>query len=355
MSTKKKFKGRVVCTKAQFNALAEKDPQKEYLVTDEEVDYASLTEQNDFTGINNFNAETNFNEEVNVDNHNVNIHNGYLSTTDENKDLVTKYSADEIVIENGTGGDAKIYNLKLPLKSGALATTDDIKELQPASKEVLGGVYYWIDDEGIPCLSTIKIVNPGLYVDGALSKTWEQLITDGDITITSGALRVANRNLAGDLVCDNVEGLVSLASAFSERRNLTSVDVSKLDTSNVTNMYFTFTACSGLTSLDVSNFDTNKVTNMAYMFSGCSGLTNLDLSNFNTSSVTDMSTMFNFCDKLTSLDISNFTFDKVIGYNGMFYNVPANCEILVKSQTEKDWITSKFANLTNVKIKGVEA
>ena len=129
MSTKKKFKGRVVCTKAQFNALAEKDPQKEYLVTDEEVDYASLTEQNDFTGINNFNAETNFNEEANVDNHNINIHNGYLSTTDENKDLVTKYSADEVVIENGTGGDAKIYNLKLPLKSGTLATTDDVPEV----------------------------------------------------------------------------------------------------------------------------------------------------------------------------------------------------------------------------------
>ena len=70
MSTKKKFKGRVVCTKAQFNALAEKDPQKEYLVTDEETDYASLTEQNNFTGINNFNAETNFNAEVNVDNNN---------------------------------------------------------------------------------------------------------------------------------------------------------------------------------------------------------------------------------------------------------------------------------------------
>ena len=130
MSTKKKFKGRVVCTKAQFNALAEKDPQKEYLVTDEETDYASLTEQNNFTGINNFNAETNFNAEVNVDNNNVNINNGHLSTTDETKDLVTKYSADEVVIENGTAGNAKTYNLKLPLKSGTLATTDDIKELQ---------------------------------------------------------------------------------------------------------------------------------------------------------------------------------------------------------------------------------
>ena len=34
MSTISKFSGRVVCTKAQFDALAEKDPNKEYLVID---------------------------------------------------------------------------------------------------------------------------------------------------------------------------------------------------------------------------------------------------------------------------------------------------------------------------------
>ena len=68
-----------------------------------------------------------------------------------------------------------------------------------------------------------------------------------------------------------------------------------------------------------------------------------------------MQSMFNNCQSLTNLDISNFTFDKVTSYAYMFTGVPNNCEILVKSQTEKDWITSKFTNLTNVKIKGVEA
>ena len=303
-------------------------------------DKASRTEQNNFTGINNFNAETNFNAEVNVDNNNVNINNGYLSTTDETKDLVTKYSADEVVIENGTAGNAKTYNLKLPLKSGTLATTDDIKELQPASKEVLGGVYYWIDDEGIPCLSVVKIDKEdeptpptptgetGLYVNGVLSKSWAQLIADGDVTITNGQLRVAD-TLAGDLVCDNVEGLTNLSQAFYGCENLTSIDTSKLDTSNVIRMDFAFSSCYALTNLDLSNFDTSKVIDMGVMFEDCQSLTNLD--------------------------ISNFTFDKVTDYGDMFINVPDNCEILVKSQTEKDWITSKFTNLTNVKIKGVEA
>ena len=37
MSTISKFAGRVVCTKAQFDALAEKDPNKEYLLTDDDA------------------------------------------------------------------------------------------------------------------------------------------------------------------------------------------------------------------------------------------------------------------------------------------------------------------------------
>ena len=35
MSTKTKFKGMVVCTTAQFNALTSKDPDKVYMVTDD--------------------------------------------------------------------------------------------------------------------------------------------------------------------------------------------------------------------------------------------------------------------------------------------------------------------------------
>ena len=37
MSTICKFAGRVVCTKAQFDALAEKDPNKEYFITDDDL------------------------------------------------------------------------------------------------------------------------------------------------------------------------------------------------------------------------------------------------------------------------------------------------------------------------------
>ena len=46
-----------------------------------------------------------------------------------------------------------------------------------------------------------------------------------------------------------------------------------------------FNVCRNLTSLDLSNFDTSNVMNMQYMFGGCDTLVNLYI-NFDTSNVT---------------------------------------------------------------------
>ena len=50
--------------------------------------------------------------------------------------------------------------------------------------------------------------------------------------------------------------------------------------------------CTSLTSLDVSRFNTSKVTSMRSMFKYCTGLTSLDLGSFNTSKVNSMYNMF---------------------------------------------------------------
>ena len=88
---------------------------------------------------------------------------------------------------------------------------------------------------------------------------------------------------------------------------LKNLNVSNLDTSQVTNMSNMFYACMGLTSLDLSNFDTSKVTNMSNMFEWCSKLTSLDLSNFNTSQVTTMDGMFIGCESLRDIKINDET------------------------------------------------
>ena len=53
-----------------------------------------------------------------------------------------------------------------------------------------------------------------------------------------------------------------------------------------------FDGCSNLTNLNISGIDTGNVTDMSYMFSGCKNLTVLDVSNFDTSKAADMREMF---------------------------------------------------------------
>ncbi len=118
----------------------------------------------------------------------------------------------------------------------------------------------------------------------------------------------------------DTSNVTNMSYMFSSCRSLTSLDASKFDTSQVTTMTWMFAECNRLTSLDVSNFDTSKVTNMGHMFYNCRSLTSLDVSNFDTSNVTDMSGMFETCRSLTSLNVSNFDTSQVIDMSWMFGN-----------------------------------
>ena len=93
---------------------------------------------------------------------------------------------------------------------------------------------------------------------------------------------------------------------FAYFDKMTSIDLSSLDTSEVTDMSDMFASCSSLTSLDVRNFDTSQVTNMNGMFSWCNKLTSLDVSNFDTSKVTDMSDMFCECPAWNTVNQTKF-------------------------------------------------
>ena len=63
----------------------------------------------------------------------------------------------------------------------------------------------------------------------------------------------------------------NLSESFRYRSKIIHIDLSGLDTGNVTNMSCMFNECSGLTSVDVSRFDMTNVTDMSYMFSDCGG------------------------------------------------------------------------------------
>ena len=153
----------------------------------------------------------------------------------------------------------------------------------------------------------------------------DEKVNDISKTIYATPLSETNTTYAYKLTIGGKGGIIAnenmigyFAEFFSEFYNDGTIDLSALDTSEVTNMNAMFSGCISLTSLDVSNFDTSQVTDMSNMFSGCSKLTSLDVSNFDTSKVTDMNNMFYYCISLTSLDLSSFDTSKVTDMSFMF-------------------------------------
>lgn len=226
---------------------------------------------------------------------------------------------------------------------------------------------------------------------------------------TGAKLAPTNINFKGctdssiDLTYLDTKNMTSMSEMFRNCTNLTSLDVSNLDFSTITNMSSFLRGCPALTSLNLGTINSSSCTDMSYMFSGssnitsctltnidtshvttfvsffntfgsntiaqdiarkmvttsatvmdfmfydCSSFTHLNLSYFVTPALTSTNAMFSGCSSLQELDIRNMTFSLVSNSGGMFNYVPNDCLIIVKDNTEKTWITSRFSNLTNVR------
>ena len=157
----------------------------------------------------------------------------------------------------------------------------------------------------------------------------------------------------------NTSNVTRMDSMFSKCNKLTKLDLSMFDTSNVGGMNTMFWQCSSLKTLDLSNFDTSKLENTAHMFSGCSSLTTLNLSGFNTSNVTTAFLMFNGCKSLTSLDVSSFDTSKMTSMSNMFSGCKSLTNLDVSSfdtsnVTNMDFMFSGCTSLTNIDVSNFD-
>ena len=130
---------------------------------------------------------------------------------------------------------------------------------------------------------------------------------------------------------------------FRECSNITEIDFSNFDSSEVLDMSIMFYNCSSLTFLNLYNFDTSQVTLMSSMFEGCSSLTSLNLSNFKTSKVSQMNNTFFGCSKMTFLNLSNFDTSQVVSMTRMF----EGCSSLL-SLDLSSFNTSKLLRIYNI-------
>jgi len=146
-----------------------------------------------------------------------------------------------------------------------------------------------------------------------------------------------------DLSHFDTRNVTSMKDIFNNDNALTDLNISSFNTSKVKDMSGMFTYCYGLTSIDVSNFDTSKVESMQSMFSGLSELTELNITNFDTSSVTNMHEMFGGLAQLTQLDVSHLDTSNVTDMSGMFTDVGQITELNLSN-----FNTSKVENMSGM-------
>lgn len=129
--------------------------------------------------------------------------------------------------------------------------------------------------------------------------------------------------------------------------------LSRLDTSEVTDMTSMFYNCDNLTTVPL--FDTSNVTDMTSMFYSCNNLTDVPL--FDTSRVTNMKNMFSFCTKLTT--VPAFNASSVTNLSGTFiycntlksilmYGMKVAFDISASTKFEREDLVTILNNLGTV-------
>ena len=121
--------------------------------------------------------------------------------------------------------------------------------------------------------------------------------------------------------------IVSTKGLFYNCAQITEIDMTKFDTSLVTDMAEMFLMCSSLKSLNVNNLNTTKVTTFENMFFRCTSLASINLESFTNPSATSLYRMFYDCINLEYINIKNFEEKENINLNEMFYNIPQKAVI----------------------------
>lgn len=144
-----------------------------------------------------------------------------------------------------------------------------------------------------------------------------------------------------DLSGFDLSGATDMSYVFNKCTALKTIKFGKINTTNVTTMRELFMQCTNLTSVNLpNNFVRSKCTDLYCMFDGCENLTSVNTTGWNTSNVTDMTAMFENCYNLQTFDLSMFDITKVTSVKWMFLNCRSLTTIYAKSGTNwgtKNW------------------
>ena len=209
----------------------------------------------------------------------------------------------------------------------------------------------YVDNLNIPEGATVVDVSKN--GDNTIKMWYNEADANGNYDITIGSNNIIYANPSGSNLFSNLtnvtsidlsnldtSGIAGMNGMFENDKVLTNIVFGdNFNTSNATNMTAMFRGCNNLTELDLRMFDTSNVRNMGNMFLNCTKLESLDLSMFDTSNVMDMGGMFLNCTKLESLDLSSFDTSSITNFGKIFYHCTS-----LKSLNVSNFNTSNVTN-----------
>ncbi|MDO4903259.1 MAG: BspA family leucine-rich repeat surface protein, partial [Limosilactobacillus sp.] len=160
--------------------------------------------------------------------------------------------------------------------------------------------------------SNVKSMYKMFAYDNALTDVNISGWDTSKVTDFSGMFRYdgALTNITGieDINTSSVKSMIGMFAGTS----LTSLDLHKWNTSNVTFMLEMFAEMSNLSTLNLAGWNLSNVSALSYMFQRDTSLTSLDLSNWNLSSLSDANGMFEGMTNLASLKLNGWDFSNLI-------------------------------------------
>ena len=168
-------------------------------------------------------------------------------------------------------------------------------------------------------------------------------LNTNNVSNMSGMLEKCTDLKEIDLTNFKTKNVKDMSFMFYEFESLTSLNLSHFNTEKVINMDCMFDRCISLKSLDLSNLDATNVISMVSMFWGCKSLTSLNLTKFRTKKINNMLKMFCGCNSLPKLDLSSFITENCITMECMFMECYSLKEINLKS-----FNTSKVTNMNDM-------
>ena len=259
-------------------------------------------------------------------------------------------------------GDADY--VKSMIRSGNAAKIDDGSTkcsiyawyVSDSSAPDYGTVYWWSD------ANIVYLTNASHRIFSDISSITTIDLSGIDFSLVTDMSYMFHNcsNLKNISFLENLDlsRVTDMSYMFFGCRVLSEVNISCSGTSQLTNTSYMFSDCYQLTDLDVSDFDTSSVTNMSNMFAGC-GLTSLDVSGFDTTNVTNMSGMFAGCGGLTSLNVSAFDTANVTDMSYMFSGCNRLTSLDVSgfdtsNVTDMSYMFSRCNRLTSLDVSGFD-